>query len=179
MICAKSGPVRWWWADRSLPRDVAVVGAPYPADPRGVHILQPLYRLAPAAVFLGDMDPFSIVEYVEIRRLLLAATGRPLLYGGIDDAWLGASERSLKRGVRLAQVSIALSKREKALVKRLERAIDLERLVGRRAYSMLRSGYKVELEGATNPALYRRGHGRWVFRYLRSVVRRAAKGSGV
>jgi hypothetical protein len=137
-----------------------------------VPILRPLYRLAAAAVFVGDMDPFSVVEYIETRRMLLASNGPTLLYGGLDDAWLAAIERSLKRGVRLTRVRIRLSRRETGLLRRIEGAIDLELLVGPRACSMLRSGYKIELEGATNPALYRKGHGRWVFRYLRSMVRR-------
>ena len=34
---------------------------------------------------------------------------------------------------------------------------DLEALVGSRCLELLTSGYKLELEGASNPALYQRG----------------------
>jgi hypothetical protein len=37
--------------------------------------------------------------------------------------------------------------KEAALLHEIERAIDLERLLGPRACEMLRSGYKIELEG--------------------------------
>jgi len=61
---------------------------------------------------------------------------------------------------------------------RLDDAIDLEGLVGRQSSEILRGGYKIELEGATNPHIYPPGHIRWIVRYLRTMMRRAA-GDGV
>jgi hypothetical protein len=173
VICAKSAPLVWRMADGSMPQDVGAVVAPFPADERAVALFRPLCLQAPASVFLGDLDPFSIVQYVELRRLLLEQTGRPLLYGGVDDAWLASSDRSLKRGLAVERICIALSRSEQSLLKRIERAIDIEQLVGRRSCSLLRSGYKLELEGASNPVAYRKDHGRWVFRRLRALVRRS------
>ena len=37
------------------------------------------------------------------------------------------------------------------LLAQIENAIDLEQLLGRRSCEILRGGYKIELEGATNP----------------------------
>ena len=116
------------------------------------------------------MDPYAVVQYLETSRMLARAKGPPLLYGGVDDAWLQAMERTLIRGSRLEQVGILLSRPEIALLKKVERVIDLEELLGPRSCDVLRAGYKIELEGATNPALYGRNHSRWVFRYLRSKV---------
>ena len=82
---------------------------------------------------------------------MLAGVGARLLHGGVNDAWLDAMERALSQ------------------VGRLERLrIPLEKLIGARGSAMLHSGYKIEIEGATNPAIYRRSHSRWVFKYLRS-----------
>jgi hypothetical protein len=169
LICPKSQPIDWWSAENSLPRDVAVACGPYPTEQRALPIFEALCRQASAAVFVGDMDPYAIVQYGETRRML-AGAGVSLLYGGVDDAWLGAMERSLGQRGRLERLRIPLEKHEIRLLKQVDRAIDLETLVGPRGCSVLRSGYKIELEGATNPALYHRRHGHWVFRYLRSRI---------
>jgi hypothetical protein len=170
VICPKSQPVNLWYADSSVPRDVGVVTGPHPTDRRAVPVVQALSRLASTAVFVGDMDPYAVVQYVETRRLLAEAKGPALLYGGVDDAWLEAIERNLIGARSLERLRIRLSKEEATLLKQIERALDLEQLVGARACAVLRGGHKIELEGATNPALYRRGHGRWVFRDLRRRV---------
>ena len=116
------------------------------------------------------MDPYSVVQYVETSRMLSGAQGPSLLYGGVNDAWLDSMERTLSRRTWLERLLIPLAKREISLRKDLERAIHLEKLIGPRGCSLLRSGYEIELEGATNPLLYDGRHGRWVFRYLRSRV---------
>jgi hypothetical protein len=79
-------------------------------------------------------------------------------------------ERGLSRGPRLEHVRIPLSKPEMNLLKRIAEAIDLDQLVGPRACSILHGGHKIEIEGATNPRLYRRSHGRWIVKYLRSRI---------
>ena len=56
------------------------------------------------------------------------------------------------------------------LWRRLEAATNVEHLLGSEASSLLRSGYKVELEAASNPAILKPSHTRWVFTYLRSVA---------
>ena len=75
-------------------------------------------------------------------------------------------ERTLKRGHRLDRICIPLLKHEKTLLARLDRALDMERIVGPRAVGLLRSGFKIELEGATNRQIYTDRHGRWIFEHL-------------
>jgi hypothetical protein len=74
----------------------------------------------------------------------------------------------------LASLRISLLRPDVALLKRIERAIDLERLVGPESCFTLRSGYKVEIEGAMNPAFYRPSHGHWIFRHFGSLARARA-----
>jgi hypothetical protein len=171
LVCPKSQPIHWWASQKSLPRDVAVVCWPHPTDPRARPILEALIAgsRAAAAVFVGDMDPYAIVQYVETRRVL-AGADRPVLYGGIDDAWLDAMERKLRPGSRLERLRIRLGTHEVRLLKRLDQAMNLDALVGVRCTSLLRDGYKIELEAATNPTLYDRRHGQWVLRHLRSKL---------
>jgi len=108
---------------------------------------------------------------VEARRVALKMKGPALQYGGVDDAWLAAMSRSFKGRCRLESLRIHLARPEVTLLKRLDKAIDLERLVGPESCSMLRSGYKIEIEGAINPAFYRPSHLRWIFRHLRLLAK--------
>jgi hypothetical protein len=170
VVCSKGQPIHWLCEGRGAPRDIAFVCGPYPTDGRALPVLLALSRSSPAAVFVGDLDPYGVVQYVETRRMLQRANGPILLYGGVDDAWLEAIEHRLIRGRRLEQIQVPLSRPETTLLTKVERAIDLEELVGRRCLAVLRTGYKIELEGATNPALYGPSHRRWVFRYLRSRI---------
>ena len=102
---------------------------------------------------------------------MLAGVGAPLLHGGVNDAWLDAMERASSQEGRLERLRIPLEKHEVRLLEKLDRAVDLEKLIGTRGFAMLHSGYKIEIEGATNPAIYRRSHARWVFKYLRSRMK--------
>ena len=170
VVCPKAQPMTWLCARQSAPRDVAFVCGPHPSERRALPILQAISRSASAAVFVADMDPYAVVQYVETSRMLTGAKGPSLLYGGVDDAWLQAMERALTQGRHLAQLQVPLSRPEMTLLKKIEQAIDLEHLLGPRSCALLRAGHKIELEGATNPALYGRSHSRWVFRYLRSRV---------
>ena len=94
-ICMKRDCVRWWSQETPHPRDIAVVATYFLNDPNVTAILEPLYGRAAASTYVGDMDPLSIVRYVEAQRALRDAKRPPLLYGGIDDAWLVAMERAL------------------------------------------------------------------------------------
>lgn len=171
LISPKRQWIDHWWAE-SLLRGVAVVSGTYLGDRRALPVLEAACRLAGAAVFVGDIDPYSIVQFVETRRLMAKAR-LPLTFGGVDDAWLAAMERGLNLGRHLENVFIPLSKLEIMLLKRIDQAIDLEQLVGARACSILHGGHKIEIEGATNSRLHRRSHGRWIFQYLRSRVDQA------
>jgi hypothetical protein len=155
----------WLWG--AVPAGVGIVSGSCPTD---ASLLKLVPALSPkrSTVFVGDMDPFGLVQYVEARRVLHEANGPRLVYGGIDDVWLAAMERALKRGYRLDHICIPLMKHEKTLLERLDRALDLELIVGPRAVALLRSGFKIELEGATNPHFYADQHGRWIFEHLRA-----------
>ena len=119
-------------------------------------------------VFVSDLDPPSIVKYVQLHRG--AAFRSRLRFGGVNSRWLQAIHATLPR------VRIPLALRERRLLSKLDAALSLERLVGFEAAALLRSGFKVELEGATHPGLYPPRHHRWVFRTLRRAA--ATKPSG-
>jgi hypothetical protein len=133
-------------------------------------VLEALSRRASAVVFVGDMDPYSIVQYVETRSMLAEASVGSLVHGGVDSAWLDAIERALNDGRRFGSLRIRLARHERTLLRKLDGAVDLDGLLGHRGSSMLRDGYKIEIEGATNPSIYPPSHGRWIFKYLRSRI---------
>jgi hypothetical protein len=116
------------------------------------------------------MDPVAVAQHVAAKRVLRASNGPKLLYGGINDAWLAAIRRSRRRSLPEDGLRIPLDGAEARLWRRLEADMDVERLLGPEACRVLRSGCKVELEAASNPAILRPGHKRWVFGYLRSVA---------
>ena len=178
VISPKRDAIRWVWDRTGLPNGLGSACAPYPCDPHSVPIFRPLYRQSVATAFVGDLDPLAIVQYVETRRALRSPKGPSFLHGGINDAWLEAIRRSLKPQVRFERIQIGLSQSEKTLLAQIDRALDLEGLVGRQSAEILRSGYKIELEGATNPHIYPPGHIRWVVRYLRTMMRRVAAEGG-
>jgi hypothetical protein len=168
LACPKSLALTWWLAAGALPRDVATFAASTPSEPRGLPLLQSLAGRAPVA-FIGDLDPPALVQFVETQRM--AAPQVRVVYAGIDDGWLELVEAaSLVRGAQLERLLIPLDADERALLPRLERAIDLERLVGPRSAALLRGGRKLEIEGATNPRLYGREHFRRLMKRIRSAV---------
>ena len=123
--------------------------------------------------FIGDLDPLDLAAYVA-----LGAGGTPLRrsrrrpvpvqYAGIDDRWLDVCERHARQPP-VATYTIRLSTRERDQLDALERVgLDLEATVGPRCAAILRTGYKLEIEGATNPAIYRSG----LHRDLRSFLLR-------
>jgi hypothetical protein len=165
IVTPKSHWLDWWEADGSL-SGVTVVASSRPAEPRGLAVLELVAGRAPA-LFVGDLDPHHLVQFVETRRLM-ATRGLAIAFGGLSDAWWPAMERGIRGGFTLERLRIRLDRSERTLLARIERALDLDDLVGPRAAALLRSGYKIEIEAATNPALYARGHGRRVVRLLRA-----------
>jgi hypothetical protein len=86
----------------------------------------------------------------------------------VDSKWLEKLTQGLKRPFSLDRLRIPLSRAERTLIRRLETAIDLDRMVGATAAAMLRLGFKLELEGAINPRFHRDSDTRWIFGLLRS-----------
>jgi hypothetical protein len=62
VLCPKRAPLEWWFAGKTVPRDVGIVCALYPTDRRAIALLKKLCR-GVAVVFVGDMDPYGIVLY--------------------------------------------------------------------------------------------------------------------
>jgi hypothetical protein len=116
------------------------------------------------------MDPVAVAQYLAARRMLREGNGPELVYGGMNDSWLAAIRRSVRRSLPEKALRIRLDKAETRLWARLDASMDLEQLLGPEACALLRSGYKVELEAASNPAILKPAHKRWVFSYLRSVA---------
>jgi hypothetical protein len=168
LVCPKSQPIAWWLESEGLPADLAMFVSRTPSDPRGLSLLESLAGRAPVA-FIGDLDPPALVQFVETQRM--AASRVRVVYAGIDDSWLDRVEACLPGSWRLERLLIALDADERALLPKLERAIDLERLVGPRSAALLRGGRKLEIEGATNPRLYGRDHFRRLIQLIRSAVR--------
>ena len=162
-----------WWGPHVLPPDVGLVRTPFPADPFGSRLLKQILPTGVPVAFVGDLDPPSIIQYIATRDSLSPAMRSRLIFGGVDSSWLEGVEAALRPGHALDRICIALSPAEKRLLRRLEDSIDVDSLVGSRAAAMLRSGVKLELEGATNPLLFGDSRTPWVFELLR---RRAKEG---
>lgn len=109
--------------------------------------------------FVGDLDPLDLTVFATLvdgggpvgSR---AARPMPVAYAGIEDSWLRLCEARLG-GRDLRMVYIRQDATERKLLRRLERSgINLEALVGPRSAALLREGFKVEVEGVSNPAIY-------------------------
>jgi hypothetical protein len=179
LVCPKTGPLDWWWAT-GPPRGVAAVCPRYFAELRLATMLAAVCPRRTPAVFVGDLDPVAVAQYLAARRVLRRRHGPTLLYGGINDEWLAAIRRARRRSFPEDGLRIRMDRSESRLWRKLEAQVDLEQLLGPEACGVLSSGYKLELEAASNPGILRPDHKRWVFRYLRGVafgdrVRRAVR----
>jgi hypothetical protein len=169
LLCPKAVPTEWWFTV-DLQRDVALVQASYPADRRLSAFLRVVAGPGTAIVFVGDMDPVAIAQYLAARSMLAASDGQHLLYGGMNDAWLAAMRASSKP--RQTALRIRLDRDEERLLRHLESAVDLAELLGPSGAALLRSGYKIELEAGLNPTLHGSAVKRWVVRYVRLLAAR-------
>jgi hypothetical protein len=175
VLSVKRSPFEWW-GPHVLPPDVGLVRSPFPADPSGSRLLNKILPPGVPVAFVGDLDPPSIIQYVATRDRLLPTLRSRLFFGGVDSTWLDDVESALKPEFTFGGTCIALSRAEKRLLRRLEDSIDVNSLVGSRAAAMLRSGVKLEIEGATNPRLFRNSQTPWVFERLRERAEEARAG---
>jgi hypothetical protein len=118
-------------------------------------------------VFVGDMDPVAIAQYLAAQRMLTEAGGPRLVYGGMNDAWLAAMAESTWP---LARLSIRMDRPEMQLLRALKAEVSLDDLLGPGCAKLLESGLKVELEAGLNPAFHGDAQRRWVLGYLRTVA---------
>jgi hypothetical protein len=102
--------------------------------------------------FIGDLDPLDLTVYLALASRL-SRKGVIVEHVGVGDRWL---ERCLKyRPGDLVFAKIPMGRAERAHVELLQQLpIDWDGIVGKRAMTILKSGSKVELEGATNPDIY-------------------------
>ncbi|HYV49049.1 MAG TPA: hypothetical protein VFA20_29515 [Myxococcaceae bacterium] len=106
------------------------------------------------AIFLGDLDPLDLHVYLTLRKDAVE-----LRYGGLNDACLELCERNFKKGRLLFDApTIGMGPMERRHFSILDSMVDVAALIGPRSRDLLRSGRKLELEGATNPHYFKRGH---------------------
>jgi hypothetical protein len=174
LLCPKALPPEWWYSTE-LHGGIGFLHVPFPADQRVGGVVRTFGSGGTPLLFVGDMDPVAIAQYLAARDMLATAPRRPLHYGGMNDAWLAAMASS---GRSLSSLSIRMDRNERRLLAALDASVDLGSLVGPESARMLRSGTKVELEAAVNPAIHGPGQRRWIFGYLQSVAPAVAPGQG-
>ena len=166
LLCPKAIPAEWWYSPE-LQTEVGFLHAPFPADPRLSDAVRLFGSAQVPVIFVGDMDPVAVAQYLAVQRMF-AAAGRPqVMYGGMSDAWLTAMGGS---NWPLARLSIRMSRPEMRLLRSLESEVRLDEVLGPDCATLLQSGFKVELEAALNPAFHSAAHKRWVLGYLRAVA---------
>jgi hypothetical protein len=106
-----------------------------------------------SAIFVGDLDPLDLHVYLTLREDTPA-----LRYGGLNDSSLDFLERNLKRNQRLDTPTLSMGPMERRHFAILDSMVDIAALIGPRSRDLLRSGRKLELEGATNVNYFKRGH---------------------
>lgn len=133
--------------------------------------------------FIGDLDPFDLTTFVALRcgdpdlrrpeRQVL-----PISFCGIDDGWLRLCEQHLLPKWSGALPIIRMSRIElehRDLI--LQLAPWLVEEVGARCAELLRSGLKIELEGASNPRLYKKEFSGALLKHLTKRARQRAPGT--
>jgi hypothetical protein len=125
--------------------------------------------------FIGDLDPDDLLVFLSLA-VRLRKWNVVVQYAGIDDAWLASCEATRRASWPADSALIELRPFEIKILRRLETLpVPWERLIGPSAMALLRRGFKLELEGATNPCFYKPAHHRTLRRLLsgRSVRGRA------
>ncbi len=113
--------------------------------------------------FVGDLDPTDLQIFATYRRRerRLRRTARASVldvrYLGIDDEWLAVCENYMREPFVMDSIVMKMPRREYRALESVRMALPLEETVGARSVALLSEGRKVELEGASNPMLYRRG----------------------
>jgi hypothetical protein len=139
------------WLD-AVPEDIALlwrwapIGRAHAAPIRAV-----LGAFDAPVVFVGDLDPFDLATFSTLSR---AWTG-PIRYAGVGDDWIRICEQHRPSERAFRQVCIPMSDREREAVRRAdEMGLGWRGAVGPRGRALLDDGVKLELEGASNPAIY-------------------------
>lgn len=115
---------------------------------------------------VGDLDPHALCQFCAFTRC--NPVGVQVFSGarwlGVDDTWISLLQRySLDWKVAVIEMTDV----ERALFRDLERVVEVDAIVGSGAAALLREGRKLELEGASNPALYAEGFAAALLQHLR------------
>lgn len=119
------------------------------------------YRMGASVIrFVGDLDPLDLTAYATLE-VGLRDDRCTLEYTGVGARWLEICRKYIRRAVAkelpLGLPVMAMTKFERRVFRRLSRLTDLEELIGTESLRVLESGHKLELEGASNPVVYRKG----------------------
>lgn len=171
---------RSWW--RPLPKDVvALVHYGIPTPLHLDMIREWIERVGGCIHFIGDLDPMDLMVFAALRSAdpSLRAVNRQrieICYAGINDDWLELCRRRTRRGLARDPGAIVMPAIEREHLEIVDELLsDLEALIGSRCLELLTSGYKLELEGASNPALYQRGFAADLRRHVMGGRRRAVR----
>jgi hypothetical protein len=144
LYLTKSSVLTRWITEGLLPRDLAVLCRPGLPTKEYLGELRERVARAQQTIFIGDLDPLDLHVYVALRPI------GEIDYGGINDACLQLCERNLKRGRRLESVMFRMRAAEARHFAIIDSLVDVTAIVGPRSHALLRAGWKLELEGATN-----------------------------
>jgi hypothetical protein len=115
--------------------------------------------------FVGDLDPLDLTVFLAYsgNAELLRPTARRLPlrleWTGVNDRWLNLCERNFRPQYSRKHVTIKMTPTESEHQEVIENILagrDLDSFVGPHSAALLRSGYKLEVEGASNPAFYKK-----------------------
>lgn len=142
----------------NIPEDVAILWRFGPLNEHHRALVRAVVQsLSAPLYFVGDLDPLDLVTYATLRE----PAESPLAtanYLGISDSWVERCDLDLaSQGKSIDTVCIPMGAEEKDGFERLKQVpADWVSFIGRRALSLLGSGVKLELEGASNPRIYSR-----------------------
>ncbi len=118
---------------------------------------------------IGDLDPMGLTVFISLAcgGVGAGSTTRsiPVLWRGVRDDWRAECDRARRRTGYRSEPTIPMTEFEQRHWERLE-GLDVpwEEIIGPRSAALLRSGNKLELEGASNPAIYGKAFPRRVMR---------------
>jgi len=158
---------------------LAIVCASFPT-PESLKALGRLVEeFGKSLTYVGDLRPMDLTHFALLRRGSPDFSTRrsvplPILYGGINDAWLGLAD-SFRRPT-IAPLESKMRDVERMHFEVLQQLVpDLESLVGERSFALLKAGHEVNLEMTYNLAHYREGYARRLIEHLNSMTARPVR----
>lgn len=146
----------WRFSFTDLPADLAMFWQSwFPSRQSCDFLIRYAREVGRPIFFVGDLDPIGLTRFADLR-----SRGVPVKYLGIDDRWLQLCRKHVRPlGSTKGEKSISTPLDEDglehlALVNRL--LPDLEKLIGPESSAFLQSGRRLELEGASAPANFRK-----------------------